>query len=226
MAEISKAQYARVAKMLSLGVAESDVAEVVGVTPAAISQLKTRADFAEVFSAEMSRVYEEQRELNEGWDSIEKKALRVIDDNLKWNKNPDFALRAAMVANKANRRGSQNQPIDVGRMGSRAVVQLNVAFVNKLQGHGHISHAAANLADGNGNSITTPAMGAVTAASATTATALLAAPETSDETAPRQRVNMLAPGQVEQLFGRLTPAGGDELHEFLTDVDFAEAVGQ
>lgn len=122
----------RLASMIAAGIPQTQIAEALGLSEGRISQLKDTDEFRTALAEKQAAKFEEQQELNDGWDSVERRALKVVVDNLKWNNNPDFALKAAMVANRATRRGG-NQTLPTN-MGSHAVINLSVNFLQKLQG--------------------------------------------------------------------------------------------
>jgi hypothetical protein len=71
--------------------------------------------------------------MNNGWDSIEKKALRILDDNLRINKNAEFALKVAAVSNKAMRRGNGVNSVLPAQQGTTVNLTLNQKFIKKIQ---------------------------------------------------------------------------------------------
>lgn len=127
--------YEKIAGMLAAGVGELQVAEAVGLSPGRISQIKEEEGFISVMAEAQSKRAAETMELNDGWNNVEVSALRILQRNLKHNSNPDFALRAAMVANRAQRRGgSGNVPLGAGATGGAVVINLNQQFVQQLTG--------------------------------------------------------------------------------------------
>lgn len=127
--------YLKIAGMLAAGVAETQVAEAVGLSPGRISQLKEEPDFIPFLSAAQSKRAAEAMEVNDGWDSIERLALKTLQRNLTHNTNPDFALRAAMIANRAIRKGGVgNNQLTAPPAGGAVIINLNAAFVSALSG--------------------------------------------------------------------------------------------
>lgn len=72
--------------------------------------------------------------LNESWDSIERKAVKQISKALAFD-DPEFALRAAHLANKALRRKAMEKAVsnDEPLNGGTIVLTLNNNIINQLQ---------------------------------------------------------------------------------------------
>lgn len=126
-------KWEKIAGMLAVGVPDVQIADVVGISVGRITQLKSDEQFQQILEKKLIERAKEVNELNEGWDAVEKRALEIVQTSLKSNRNPDFALRAAMVANRATRRGGNgNVPLPT-QMGERVLIQLKGTFVNRLQ---------------------------------------------------------------------------------------------
>ena len=129
----TKQLYIKIANMQLMNVAATAIAEVIGVTEGAISQLVVKAEYLEIKQALLATRYSEQQELDEGWDGIERKAVKVVGDALAWNADPEFALRAAALANKSVRRGkSVGNEVLPGMVGQRVHISLSQTFINRL----------------------------------------------------------------------------------------------
>ena len=139
-----KDKYEKIANLMALEVPQKQIAIAVGLSDGRISQIKDDPEFQELFAAKVVENAERHGILNDGWDAVEAQALSIVNANLGWNKNPDFALRAAMVANKAQRRGQLNTgPSIAAQAGARVILNLNPQFINKLQ---QINNAASDAA--------------------------------------------------------------------------------
>jgi hypothetical protein len=136
----------KLASMYAMEVPQKQMAMAVGLSEGRISQIVATAVFQEKVSAIVAQRFEDNKILNEGWDGVEAQALSIVSANLQWNKDPDFALRAASLANKAVRRGQFAQPsAPIGTVsGARVVIQLGGAFVAKLQ----VGDTAGNVSEG------------------------------------------------------------------------------
>ena len=129
---LTKDVFERIARMEQMGVKTSEIAQATGLTPGRISQIKADSNYKTMLAnIEVSNL-ERFQSLNKGWDNVEAMSLTNVLQALKENPDPDFALRAASVANKASRHGRHNIPLN-GNHGVRAVVHLNAVFAEKLQ---------------------------------------------------------------------------------------------
>ncbi len=123
----------KIARMVLFDVPQVNIAKAVGLTEGRISQIIATEEFSKILEGLAADKFDQNNTLNEGWDKIEALALNNIIQVLDHNMDADFSLRAATMANRAQRRGRLgNQPID-GRQGARAVFHLTANFVDKLQ---------------------------------------------------------------------------------------------
>lgn len=131
--EIKSEVLSRVAKLRSMEVPTHQIAAAVGLDEAALESLMASEKFKETFSALQLAKYDAHETLNDGWDFVEETAMVHVLTYLKTTNDPEYALKAAAMANKAQRRGGHaNVPIN-GGVHSAAVIQLNAVFVEKLQ---------------------------------------------------------------------------------------------
>ena len=125
--------YERIANMMLLQVAHEQIASTMGVDLEIIEQIKNRPDFNEVFER-INEQYQAQLEIDINWDTIESRALETLKANLVWNKDPEFALKTAGIANKAVRRNrtNGNQPLPA-QVGARININLSGGFVEQMK---------------------------------------------------------------------------------------------
>ncbi|HFD32046.1 MAG TPA: hypothetical protein ENJ28_04960 [Gammaproteobacteria bacterium] len=129
----------KIAKMVIANVPQNQIASACNVSEGAISQIINTEDYKKIEQVIAVAKFEESQLINQGWDSVEALGVKTTIMALQNNPEPDFALRAAVVANKAIRRGTHaNNPIPQSA-GVRAVIHLNPTFVNKLQQNFEIS---------------------------------------------------------------------------------------
>lgn len=123
----------RAVQMRVVGVADDVIAEAVGLTVEEFAQLVTNENFIALYEKTKDEKLKQAFATDDGWDSVEELAINSLKDILKYNKDPDLVLRAATMANKAQRRTSAgNRPIQNGHQpaGNNVVVlQLNKNFV-------------------------------------------------------------------------------------------------
>lgn len=196
-----KTTFDRIVAMCAMQVPAVQIAEAVGLSEGRISQIKETDEFKQALAIELAKRLEERQELDDGWDGIEKKAIGIVADNLKWNKNPEFALKAALIANKAVRRNSQfNQPLPTN-MGQRVVINLSQTFVQKLKDSSAEEMktvAAVDVGQGpNGR------------------------PQLEGENGAKKVVNLLAPAAVEEMFNGGGVNSLDKLKAAKNEFDFS-----
>ena len=130
----------KIAKMVMVNVPQNQIASACGVSESRISQLMSTQEYKEIEQSIAVLKFQEDELINQGWDGVEALGVKSVLVALKNNPEPDFALRAAVMANKAVRRGNfRNQPINAQSAGVRAVIHLNPVFVDKLNQSFNIS---------------------------------------------------------------------------------------
>ena len=129
----------KIANMVLVNVPQNQIAAACNVSESRISQIINLPEYKLIEQKVAVDKFEESEMLNMGWDSVEALGVKHTILALNNNPEPEFALKAALVANKAVRRGTfQNQPIPQSA-GIRAVIHLNPVFVDKLQQNFDIS---------------------------------------------------------------------------------------
>ncbi len=143
MTDIAKLE--KMARMALFDVPLTQIAKAISVSDETITELMNTDTYQNILAEITTEYFEQNQGLNDGWNSIEALALTQVIETLKWTKDPDYALRAATMANRASRRGDvKQQPID-GQTGARAVINLTANFIDKLQQF-NVEHV-----NGNGN---------------------------------------------------------------------------
>ncbi len=136
---LSAAKLEKIARMALFDVPEAQIAKAVGLPD--ITEAFELQEYKDILARISTEYFEQNQQLNDGWNSVEALALGQVIDTLQWSKDPDYALRAAMLANKANRRGDVTQQTINGAAGARAVFHLTANFIEKLQ---HFGNAKSN----------------------------------------------------------------------------------
>ena len=134
----------KIAKMVMANVPQNQIASACGVSEGRISQLMETNEYKCIEQELAVLKFEESQMINQGWDSVEALGVKSTIVALRNNPDPEFALKAAVVANKAIRRGTfNNNPIPQSA-GVRAVIHLNPVFVDKLQQNFEVSEQKMN----------------------------------------------------------------------------------
>jgi len=123
----------KIAKMVLVSVPQNQIAAACGISESRISQIVSLPEYKLIEQEVAIQKFEESDLINQGWDSVEALGVKHTIIALNNNPEPEFALKAAIVANKAVRRGSFSQNPIPQSAGIRAVIHLNPVFVGKLQ---------------------------------------------------------------------------------------------
>ena len=130
------AVFEQIATLSYHDVAVEQIAAAVGCSVEEIEKIRELADYKEFYGKKVVEEFEKGDVKNQGYDEIEALAIGGIIDYLQWTKDPDFMLKAAMVANKANRRHVANKPITAGPDRIGVTIALQQTFVTRLQQYG------------------------------------------------------------------------------------------
>lgn len=126
--------YERIAKLLAMDVDQKQIGKALGLSESRISQLVDSDEIQSRVAEIRNDDFEQADLMNRGWDTVEEESLGVVLDYLNHNPDPEFALKAAAQANKASRRHNHHgQPRLNGGTNANAVINLSVAFINKLE---------------------------------------------------------------------------------------------
>ena len=130
-------QLTKLAKLAHRGASIKSMAAVFNLEESQILQLVETPDYRAELSTISIEEFDKSNIVDQGWDAVEEMSISNVIDNLRMNPDPDFALKAAALANKAIRRNGsagnkQNTPIQVNT-NLQAVIQIQPAFAKTLQ---------------------------------------------------------------------------------------------
>ena len=122
----------RLASLVAHGFPDEDICDALGIDEATLAEAKEEVEFKAAMLEKKQQRLQEEVERVEGWDGVELKAVNTLQEILRHNKNPDFILRTASFANRAQRRpiSQRNKPIGDGTIGSVIVLKVSQNFVN------------------------------------------------------------------------------------------------
>lgn len=131
---VSAATCARVGALAVYGMVDRAIADTLLITVEQVLLIKNTEEFKKAFAAKSQERQQRLMDLEEGWDTVEEKALNAVLENLEYNRDPRYALLAARTANSATRRSpsSTGRVIDASRASNVIVLSLNQNFVNKI----------------------------------------------------------------------------------------------
>jgi hypothetical protein len=131
----------KIAKLHIAGVRDEDICDVMGMEPEVLESVFLHAEFKRLLGRLTIEKLEQDELLNGGWDTVEALAVNAVIKNLSLMPDPKYALAAAQVANKAQRRSSVAPKLITPQNGQRFQIRLEQIFVNGMQG-GLITDAA------------------------------------------------------------------------------------
>lgn len=134
----------KLARMVEQGIAEKELANIFGTSQEKLSVVLASQDYVDALAEVQTEAFDKQELLNQGWDGVEEFALSTVLGHLQGpTPDPDYALKAAALANKAIRRGKHiNEPIVV-QPNMQSVIQLNATYVGKLEQHFNVAERPA-----------------------------------------------------------------------------------
>lgn len=129
-----------IAKNSVLGLDDSGIADLLGVTLEEVGSVTTTEEYKEVRLLIAAKYNESQIETEGSWDTLEQKALKNLLSRVDFDKDVDTNLRIAAIANRATRRLSSNLPtnrvLDASATDRRVNLTLSRRIMEKLTATG------------------------------------------------------------------------------------------
>ena len=123
----------RIAKMEHAGVPANQIATAFNLDAGKLAELQQTPRYKEELAAIAAESFEKIDVMNEGWDIVENVAMNKVVEHLQRAPDPDYALKAAALANKAQRRGRHTNEVIGQQPNAQAVINVNLQFADKLQ---------------------------------------------------------------------------------------------
>lgn len=124
---------ARVAAMKNAGMPDSQIATACGVSIDVLEKVYEKDSYKTEIAKIAEESFDKFNTLNEGWDMIENNAMNKVAEHLNKMPDPEFALRAAVMANKAQRRGRHTNTPIAAIPNSQVTIQLTANFADRMQ---------------------------------------------------------------------------------------------
>lgn len=123
------------------GLQSEDIARLLGVELKEIQDLQASEDYKDVRLLLGAASAANQVETDGGWDAIEQLAVKKLEKMVKSSADPEFTLKAAMVANKAQRRLRQGQDmvLDPSKGAAAIPLKLTERLIQKLNAAGDLT---------------------------------------------------------------------------------------
>lgn len=126
---------ARVASLAARDVGDTAISDILFLTVEQVIAVKGTEEYKKKFAEVANELIQAQIDRDEGWDAIEEKALEAVLTSLEYNRDPRFALSAAALANKAERRRTNNRGphvVDGAKQQTNVIVlQMNKTYVTQ-----------------------------------------------------------------------------------------------
>lgn len=126
--------YVTIAKNSIVGLDSASIAELLGCERTEVDQVlddQVYKDIRLLMAAEYARG---KIDADFSWDSLEQQALKNLSKRMHLEQDPDFNLRVAVMANKAQRRMTDSGPkvLDPSQGGARVPLNLTSRIVKRL----------------------------------------------------------------------------------------------
>lgn len=126
----------QLAGYLAHGIDAKQAGAAVGFSASRVSQLMQTEDFQAMVAEKSHEILTRYVDTNKMYDEIENQALKNVALALKYNSDPDLNMRAAMLANRAVRKGQfgySQTPLAPQNNGQRLNIALTFNMINKVQ---------------------------------------------------------------------------------------------
>ena len=129
--------YVVIAKHSVMGLDSDAIQQILACTREEIAEVESDGTY-KIVRAKVAATYAAQSaEQTSGWDAIEDMALKGLVKRLPYEKDGEFLLKVAAVANRATRKHNQNNAVlDPSVRAGRTTINLTQRLVSKLNGQG------------------------------------------------------------------------------------------
>jgi hypothetical protein len=134
ISEVDAASIVRAAYFAAHSCTRQQIADILMLTYDHIVAIETTQAYKKKYAEEADSIINAEFERSAGWDELEGDAIAGLMEIMKYQKNPDFLLRVAAVANKAERRSKQSKTDAKVVDASAAGVTNNIVILNMNRG--------------------------------------------------------------------------------------------
>lgn len=127
-----------IAKNALVGLDSKTIADLLGVEEIEVQQIQQSEIYKSVRLLLGAEHAKGMVETDMGYDSLEKMAIENLMKRIKTDRDPDFNLKVAALANKANRRvmANKNHVLDPSTGGAQIPLQLSKRVVQRINSDG------------------------------------------------------------------------------------------
>lgn len=132
--------YVVIAKHSVLGVSDDSICEILNCSDADLAEVKADPIYQEIRQVIAATQADFVSNQTTGWDALEELALGKLAERLPFERDAEFLLRVAAVANKAQRRTAPiGRPLDPSRANGKTVITLTQRLVERINSAGQKS---------------------------------------------------------------------------------------
>lgn len=125
--------YVVIAKHSVLGMDAESIKDILGCTMADVQEVESNELYKQVRTLVGAAQAQARVDQTTGWDAIEDMAIKNLAARMPFEKDGDFLLRVAAVANKAVRRTQDpSNVLDPGKQNGRIAISLTQRFIEKV----------------------------------------------------------------------------------------------
>lgn len=132
--KVDEATCKRVGALAAYGIGEREIANALLLSEELMEQVRNTDAYKKAYAEKAAERVERAVAMEEGWDGVEQLGIEKVLDALAFNVDPRFALQAAAIANRAQRRTAPHKVINATVVNKVVVLTLNQRFVTKLTG--------------------------------------------------------------------------------------------
>lgn len=128
--------------LAAFGLVDRAIADALLISLEQVSIIKETQEFRESCAKQTYERTQRLIDLEEGWDGIESAGVAQVLQHLQFSSDPEYALRAALMANKASRRSptSFDRVIDASKVGNVITLTVNKNYITQVTNNGDPSN--------------------------------------------------------------------------------------
>ena len=125
----------KLARYIAHGVDPAQAGIAVGLNLSEVGALQGSPDWQEILQEERAEIVNSQVDINKMYDQLERDALRNLQQTAQISMDPELNMRIAIMANRAQRKGSGHGPANepLNGKGGQVKISLGINFINKVK---------------------------------------------------------------------------------------------
>lgn len=120
--------------LAAFGLSDKAIADTLFLTFDQVTAIRETIEFRETCAKQTLERTQRLIDLEEGWNGVEAQGVAQVLQHLEYSRDPEFALRAALYANRAQRRtpSSLGRVIDASNVGNVITLTVNKNYINNV----------------------------------------------------------------------------------------------